>query len=314
MDRATRSGGECARNIQELGITHGSYRWAKHAGWSPLRVKGLNVNNAGKLSLSGPGRVSDVSLTEFRAKRRLQELVFDFARALTKEYVGQPQCEVPAHVLFPQLVGIVQRYLSEKVRVHSPANIKDLFLAPYYGWLVERLLEAIRPDTSGGEVPEVPRFEASRGPGSTAEVDFWTSRDPREVVRSHVNMLVPDTKRWEQSAAYYIDTHPAVDAFVKNAGLGFAIPYLNNGQMHDYMPDFIVRLKSEPPIHLIIETKGFDPLEEVKKAAADRWVAAVNADGTYGVWRFAMAKKTTEVESILSRAAAGEPEVAKAGP
>ena len=111
-----------------------------------MTVKGLNVNNAGKLSLSGPGRVSDVSLTEFRAKRRLQELVFDFASALTKEYVRQPQCEVPAHVLFPQLVGIVQRYLSEKVRVHSPANIKDLFLAPYYGWLVERLLEAIRPD------------------------------------------------------------------------------------------------------------------------------------------------------------------------
>jgi len=25
-----------------------------------------------------------------------------------------------------------------------------------------------------------------------------------------------------------------VDTFVKNAGLGFAIPYLHNGQMHDY--------------------------------------------------------------------------------
>ena len=28
--------------------------------------------------------------------------------------------------------------------------------------------------------------------------------------------------------------HDTVDAFVKNAGLGFAIPYLHNGQMHDY--------------------------------------------------------------------------------
>ncbi len=27
---------------------------------------------------------------------------------------------------------------------------------------------------------------------------------------------------------------------MKNAGLGFAIPYLHNGQSHDYMPDFIV--------------------------------------------------------------------------
>ena len=77
-----------------------------------------------------------------------------------------------------------------------------------------------------------------------------------------------------------------VDAFVKNSGLGFAIPYLHNGQMHDYVPDFIVRLKTEPASHLILETKGYDPLEEVKAAAAERWVAAVNADGTYGPWAY----------------------------
>jgi hypothetical protein len=35
-------------------------------------------------------------------------------------------------------------------------------------------------------------------------------------------------------------------------------------------------------IHVILETKGFDPLEEVKRAAAERWVAAVNADGNCG--------------------------------
>ena len=52
---------------------------------------------------------------------------------------------------------------------------------------------------------------------------------------------------------------------MKNAGLGFAIPYLHNGQPHDYVPDFIIRLKTEPPRYLILETKGYDPLEEVKR-------------------------------------------------
>lgn len=264
-----------------------------------VEVKGLHVSNKGKLSLSGPGRLDEVTLKEFRAKRRTQELVFDLARTLTRDYVAQKQCSVPAHKLFPQLTAIIQQYLDKKVEARPPADKKDLFLAPYYGWVVERLLEAIRPDTSQGEAPEVPRYEASRGPGSTAEVDFWTSRDAREVTRSHLNYVVADTKQWEQSAAYYLDTNSAVDAFVKNSGLGFAIPYLHNGQMHDYVPDFIVRLKTDPPCHLILETKGYDPLEEVKKAAAERWVSAVNAEGTYGRWRFVVAKKVSDIPILV---------------
>ncbi len=265
-----------------------------------VEVKGLHATTKGKLTLSGPGRVDEVNLEEFRAKRRRQELVFDLATTLARNYVAQKQCAIPVHRLFPQLTAIIELYVDKKVEARPPADKKDIFLAPYYGWVVERLLEAIRPDTSQGEAPEVPRYEATRGPGSTAEVDFWTSRDVREVNKSHINYVVADTKQWEQSAAYYVDKNSAVEAFVKNAGLGFAIPYLHNGQMHDYVPDFIVRLKGDPPIHLVLETKGFDPLEEVKRAAAVRWVAAVNADGTYGRWRYAVAKKVSDIPQLLN--------------
>lgn len=129
----------------------------------------------------------------------------------------------------------------------------------------------------------------------------WTSRDVREVLKSHLNYIVADTKTWEQSAAYYIDKHEAVDAFVKNAGLGFAIPYLHNGQMHDYMPDFILRLRTNEQHHLILEVKGYDLLEEVKAAAAERWVNAVNADGKYGHWRYRMIKKVTDVNIAIKQ-------------
>jgi type III restriction enzyme len=51
--------------------------------------------------------------------------------------------------------------------------------------------------------------------------------------------------------------------------------------------------------HLILETKGFDELAEVKSAAAERWVAAVNADGQFGTWRYAIARKVADVASTL---------------
>jgi type III restriction enzyme len=39
----------------------------------------------------------------------------------------------------------------------------------------------------------VPRYETSRGPGSTADVDYWTSKDVREVTKSHLNYVAAYT-------------------------------------------------------------------------------------------------------------------------
>jgi type III restriction enzyme len=72
--------------------------------------------------------------------------------------------------------------------------------------------------------------------------------------------------------------------------------------MHDYMPDFLIRLNADVARYLMLETKGYDPLEEVKRAAAERWVAAVNADGTYGHWQYAVAKKVADIGDILGKA------------
>jgi len=264
-----------------------------------VEAKAGLLNNKGRPTLSGPGRLERIDLNPYRAGRRLQELVFELAGDLTRAYVEQPSCQVPAHVLFPQIAGIVEWYLRERVRPLPPADVLDVFLSPYYGWVIERLAEAIRPDASQGEAAEIPRYETSRGPGSTAEVEFWTRREVREVIKSHVNVVVADTQKWEQSAAYLLDTHPVVEAFVKNAGLGFAIPYLHNGEMHDYVPDFLVRLATSPRRHLILETKGYDPLEDVKRSAAERWVAAVNAEGRFGIWHYALVKKPTDIRPLI---------------
>ena len=245
-----------------------------------------------------------VKLNEFRAKHRVQELEFELARALTKDCLEAGQCNVPAQALFPQLLQIVHRYLHEFVRVYPPNDLKDIFLSPYYGWVVEKLVEAIRPDTTSGESPEVPRYEANRGPGSTRDVDLWTSREVREPAKSHLNYVVADTRKWEQSAAFYLDTHPNVIAFAKNSGLGFAIPYFHNGQMHDFVPDYLVRLgnNGDELGMLILEVKGYDERAEVKTAAAKRWSAAVNADDQFGRWEFRMVRNPAATSGAITDA------------
>ena len=211
---------------------------------------------------------------------------------------------MPAQALFPQLLQIVHRYLHEFVRVYPPNDLKDIFLSPYYGWVIERLVEAIRPDTRSGESPEVPRYEANRRPGSTRDVDLWTSREVREPTKSHLNYIVSDTRKWEQSAAFYVDTHPNVIAFAKNSGLGFAIPYFHNGQMRDFVPDYLVRLGSNGAEvgNLILEVKGYDERAEVKMAAAKRWCAAVNADRQFGTWEFRMVRNPAETSGAITAA------------
>ena len=273
----------------------GADRWTRASIPPEVEVKGLSVNNKGRLSLTGPGRVDDVTLTEFRASAGCRNWPSTWpgpdprlcAAAAMRRAGPRP---VPA-------AGADHPPVPRRARSRCSRRPTSRTCS-------------CRPTTAGsssvcwrrsGRTRRRARrrkcraTRASRGPGSTAEVDFWTSKDVREVTARHLNYVVADTRKWEQSAAYYIDTHPAVAAFVKNAGPGLRHPYLHNGQDHDYYPDFLIRLKSDPPMHLILETKGYDPLEDVKRAAAERWVAAVNADGSYGRWRYALVKKVPDV-------------------
>lgn len=248
-------------------------------------------NNQGRTSLFTPGRVREMSLGAFLEGRRLQQLVFEAAGTLTRDYIERRGATAPAHVLFPQLQRVIAKYVETKVRRATPdADLRLLFLAPYYGWFLEQLVQALKPDSTAGEAPEIPVYERHRDAGSTRDVDYWTTKPTQPTKNSHVNLLVADTKTWEQKAAKLLDGSRRVAAWVKNAGLGFAIPYLHNGAPHEYQPDFIVRLATEPIVHLILETKGGrDTLWEVKAAAAQRWVAAVNAERSYGEWRYEVA-------------------------
>jgi len=254
-------------------------------------------NNEGRVVAVSVGRVKEMTLETFFGTKRLQQLVFEAAGTLTKDFMDTGAAKAPAHVLFPQLQRIIARYVDEKV--HADGQDKRvLFCAPYYGWFLERLVQALRSDASVADLAEGPRLDRTRPEGSTKDVDYWTSKPVRDTQKSHVNYLVIDSNL-EAKAAQKLDGSKAVVSWVKNAGLGLSIPYAHNGERHDYQPDFIARLAGQGERYLLIETKGYDELVEVKRSAAERWCAAVNADGRFGRWEYRVAYKEGDVAEYL---------------
>ena len=79
--------------------------------------------------------------------------------------------------------------------------------------------------------------------------------------------------------------------------------YSIDEQPHDYVPDFIIRLKTDPAVRLNLEIgdEGLRPVGRRETCGAERWIAAVNADGTYGQWRYALVKRVTDVGDALAR-------------
>jgi type III restriction enzyme len=120
-------------------------------------------------------------------------------------------------------------------------------------------------------------------------------------MKSHVNYMVSDSGL-EAKAAAKLDGSAAVAAWVKNTGLGLAIRYVHNGEPHDYQPDFVIRFAGTGERYIMLETKGHDELVEVKKAAAERWCAAVTADGRWGEWSYRIAWTVGDVAEYLMEA------------
>lgn len=140
--------------------------------------------------------------------------------------------------------------------------------------------------------------------GSTAHVFGHTSKKTWPTKKSHINLVVADTDTWEQIAAKTLEKIKAVESYVKNAFLGFAIPYIDGGKEREYLPDYLVRLRT-PKLReatLILEITGFSKDKALKRwAVTERWLPAVNnARSKLGLspWYFA---EIDEIDDIKPR-------------
>jgi type III restriction enzyme len=197
------------------------------------------------------------------------------------------------HQLFPQVYRIVDQYVEARIDTRGQ-DLREIGLLKYFNQIVERLRDRIEPDTAVGETPLVPILNRHKPIGTTAEVDFTTTRACRATTRSHIDQVVLDTETWESSAAFWLEACPFVYSYARNDNLGLVIPYQHEGVDHQYTPDFLVRYKDtadwtqeSKQFTVVLEIKGYlSPQDEAKHSAARKWVSAVNNWGELGQWAF----------------------------
>jgi len=96
-----------------------------------------------------------------------------------------------------------------------------------------------------------------------------------------------------------LDKHRNVKSWVKNDHLGFVVLYNFQGVVRKYYPDFIINLGNGE--HLILETKGKDSQQnKTKRAFLDEWVKAVNNQGGFGKWQWAVSFHPSDLAGILN--------------
>lgn len=160
-------------------------------------------------------------------------------------------------------------------------------------------------DALAGEVAVVPLLNRYNPAGSTAYVHASTVKPAYPTKKSHVNLVVADTDSWEQIAAKTFERLDAIESYVKNAFLGFEIPYVDKqGAERRYQPDYLLRVRTPggERFNLIVEVTGFAKDKAEKRYfVQQRWLPAVNAQrDRLGLlaWHFV---EITDIERIKER-------------
>jgi type III restriction enzyme len=224
--------------------------------------------------------------------RRRQQVAYTLADRLVARLSAHDRSDP---WLFPQALAIVRTWMDDHLELADDAHVGLLSLAELRDQAAERIERAIRRAASE-EARILPILRPYEPTGSTHDVDFDTAKATFRTRddRSHVSHVVADASSWEHKVAYALEAMPEVASYVKNDHLGFSIPYTREGRVHQYVPDFLVRVRTGDgaAATLIVEvsaTGGHGAAEkQVKVATATgQWVPAVNAHGGFGTWAFA---------------------------
>jgi type III restriction enzyme len=229
-------------------------------------------------------------LDDFKS-RRLNEVIFTIAKEVLEKYFRDEEGKQKPW-LFPQILQITKDWMENCLVLKDNTFPQMLLITRWTRMASEKIYRSIVSSTEGQSKlkPVLRSFETV---GSTDYVDFDTTKPVYLTAedKSHISHVVADTESWEQKMASVLEEMPEVISYVKNQSLGFSIPYVLEGDERSYLPDFIVRIKSENSdeiLSLVLEVSGEKRKDKAAKVetAKNLWVPAVNNNGAFGKWAF----------------------------
>ena len=202
--------------------------------------------------------------------------------------------EEPKLYLFGQLKRITKQWLEGRLVCKGGTYPAQLMYQELADMACERITAAITRAEIGSR-PVKAVLDPYNPFGSTIHVNFNTTKTSRwqtDARRCHINWVVLDSD-WEAEFCRVAESHPRVNAYVKNHNLSLEVPYRYGSETRTYLPDFIVLVDDghgkDDLLHLIVEIKGYrrEDAKEKKATMDTYWVPGVNRHGRYARWAFA---------------------------
>ena len=253
------------------------------------------------------GEGVDIQLIHDNDFRR-SSLIYELTQRLIARW-REPGEEPKGH-LFGQLKRIVREWLDAHLVCKGGTYPAQLMYPELADMACERITAGII-EAHADERPVSVVLDPYNPVGSTRGVHFATVKKTLWMTspnRCHVNWVVCDSE-WEVEFCRVAESHPRVRAYVKNQGLGLAVPYRSGSIPRTYLPDFIVLVDDGrgDPLHLIVEIKGYrrEDARDKKAAVETQWVPGVNRRGGFGRWAFAELTDYYEIGDTFNRIVAG---------
>ena len=256
------------------------------------------------------GQRKELNLDHLEDVRR-GEITFHLTSYLIENHLREAG-QLPLIHLFPQVQQIVNQWIDEGYLIcHDGTYSAQLLHRMVSDMAAERIRAAITNSIQRNAPDGERRIKAIVDPytptGTTHAINFATTaplhthpsqfqtenrlRWETQDDKCHINWAVCDSS-WEVEFCKILEAHPQVISYVKNQGLGLAVPYRMQDSSRTYIPDFIAVINDgngrDDPLNLVAEIKGLKGEDAVAKATtmASYWVPGVNNLKHFGRWEF----------------------------